>query len=102
MSSTSDPLNKRTNRLNTIGAAQNIIRNRGVKTLFTGLRLHLVRDTIGSGVFFGVYESCKQALGSYYGDEIHNNPWAIPVAGIICSVSSWMVVSLHFLRFATR
>lgn len=81
-------------RVSTISAASQIIRNRGFMTLFTGFRLHLLRDMIGGGVYFGVYESCKQALGSFYGNDMKNTPWAIPLAGAICGISSWVVVSI--------
>lgn len=79
------------NRINTYAAAKTIIKQRGILSLWRGFNLHLARDVIGGGVYFGVYESCKQALGSYYGDEMKNTPWAIPLAGAICGISSWIV-----------
>lgn len=79
------------NRINTYAAAKTIIKQRGALSLWKGFNLHLARDVIGGGVYFGVYESCKQALGSYYGDEMKNTPWAIPLAGAICGISSWIV-----------
>lgn len=89
------------NRVSTIGAARQIIRQHGVTRLWKGFNLHLARDVIGGGVYFGVYESCKQALGSYYGDEMKNTPWAIPLAGAICGISSWVVVSLLYHSSST-
>ena len=88
-------------KISLIGAARTIAQQHGVLSLWKGFNLHLARDVIGGGVFFGVYESCKQALGSYYGDEMKNTPWAIPLAGAICGISSWVVVShhLHRLKF---
>lgn len=77
-------------RVNTVGAARKIIKYHGVLGLWTGFNLHLVRDTLGGVLYFGVYESVKQALGSYYGDEMKNNPWAIPFAGAVCGISSWV------------
>lgn len=83
------------------GAARIIIQRHGVLSLWKGFNLHLARDVIGGGVYFGVYESTKQALGSYYGDEMKNTPWAIPFAGALCGIASWVVVSfsLAFLLF---
>lgn len=83
--------NSKNNRINTYAAAKTIIKQRGVLSLWRGFHLHLARDVIGGGVYFGVYESCKQALGSHYGDEMKNTPWAIPLAGAICGISSWVV-----------
>lgn len=82
---------KAVNRINTVTAAKIIVKQRGVLSLWKGFNLHLTRDVIGGAVYFGVYESCKQALGSYYGDEMKNTPWAIPLAGAICGISSWVV-----------
>ena len=84
---------KGAHRTNTWTAAKQIVAQRGVLSLWSGFRLHLARDVIGGGVYFGVYESVKQALGSYYGDEMKNTRWAIPLAGAICGISSWIVVS---------
>jgi len=94
MSNDADKSQRGKNRVSTIGAARQIIQQHGVTKLWKGINLHLARDVIGGGVYFGVYESCKQALGSYYGDEMKNTPWAIPLAGAICGISSWVVVSL--------
>jgi hypothetical protein len=63
--------------------------------LWTGFRLHFVRDVVGSGIYFGVYETCKQSLNSYYGAEKANTPTAIAMAGAVCGIASWLVVSFH-------
>ena len=59
--------------------------------LWTGFRLHLLRDVIGSGIYFGVYETTKQSLNSYYGAEKANSAGAIAVAGAICGIGAWVV-----------
>jgi len=69
-----------------------IIERRGIFGLWTGFRLHLVRDVIGSGIYFGVYETTKQSLNSYYGAEKANTPGAIAIAGAICGIGAWVVV----------
>ena len=58
--------------------------------LWTGFRLHLYRDTLGSGIYFGVYETTKQSLNSYYGAETANSAGAIAMAGAICGVGAWL------------
>ena len=91
MSGSHDKTKRGTNKVSFVGAARTIVRQHGVLSLWKGFNLHLARDVIGGGVYFGVYESTKQALGSYYGDEMKNTPWAIPLAGAICGISSWVV-----------
>lgn len=73
-------------------AGKTIARQHGILGLWRGFRLHLARDIIGGGVYFGVYESTKQSLGTIYGNEMRNTPWAIPLAGAVCGIASWVVV----------
>lgn len=80
-------------RVSSWASMKRIIERRGVSGLWTGFRLHLVRDVIGSGIYFGVYETTKQSLNSYYGAEKANTPGAIAVAGAICGIGAWVVVS---------
>lgn len=99
MSGNAEKSSKGTKGVSTWGAAKIVVRQHGVLGLWRGFNLHLARDVIGGGVYFGVYESCKQALGTIYGNEMRNTPWAIPLAGAICGISSWIVVCLHFVTF---
>ncbi|RVX71892.1 hypothetical protein B0A52_04291 [Exophiala mesophila] len=78
-------------RVSSWASMKRIIERRGVFGLWTGFRLHLVRDVIGSGIYFGVYETTKQSLNSYYGAEKANTPGAIAVAGAICGIGAWVV-----------
>ncbi|EXJ85383.1 hypothetical protein A1O1_05747 [Capronia coronata CBS 617.96] len=68
-----------------------VIARQGVLGLWTGFRLHLLRDVIGSGIYFGVYEATKQSLNSYYGAETANPAGSVAVAGAICGVGAWVV-----------
>lgn len=79
-------------RVSSWTSMKRIIERRGVFGLWTGFRLHLVRDVIGSGIYFGVYETTKQSLNSYYGAEKANTPGAIAIAGAICGIGAWVVV----------
>ncbi|KAL2890747.1 mitochondrial carrier protein [Ceratocystis lukuohia] len=69
-----------------------ILRNRGPLGLYTGFNLHLVRDTIGTGVYFMVYESGKQITSSIFGSNPDNNKLSVAVAGGLCGVLSWAVI----------
>lgn len=80
-------------RVSSWASMKRIIERRGVFGLWTGFKLHLIRDVIGSGIYFGVYETTKQSLNSYYGAEKANTPGAIAVAGAICGIGAWVVVS---------
>lgn len=91
------PLVKNLGRVSSWTSTKRIIERRGFFGLWTGFRLHLLRDVIGSGIYFGVYETTKQSLNSYYGAERTNTPGAIAIAGAICGIGAWVVVSLDSL-----
>ncbi|KAH6621048.1 mitochondrial carrier domain-containing protein [Chaetomium sp. MPI-SDFR-AT-0129] len=75
--------------LKTLG---NIVKHRGFGGLYTGFRLHLLRDTLGTGTYFMTYESSKQLLTTFGGDGTHSNPLAVLVAGGLCGIVSWALI----------
>jgi hypothetical protein len=84
---------KKHSRIGTTDAIKQILRLHGVRGLYTGFPLHLARDSIGTGLYFGIYESTKQAMVAYQGA---NNPVAagpVAIAGGLCGVVSWICVS---------
>jgi hypothetical protein len=83
-------------RVGSLDAVKQIVRRRGLLGLYTGFQLHLARDTIGTGVFFGVYESTKMAITAYRGGEA-NSGAAISIAGALCGIRSWCLVSRPLL-----
>ncbi len=92
----------------TFKTAKNIVKNRGLAGLYSGFSLHLrecmwkselnsadvmlVRDTLGTGIYFMTYESSKQLLTTYRGDKSTTNPLAVVLAGGICGVTSWTLI----------
>jgi solute carrier family 25 (mitochondrial carnitine/acylcarnitine transporter), member 20/29 len=78
-------------RVGSLDAVKQIVQRRGLLGLYTGFQLHLARDTIGTGVFFGVYESTKMAITAYRGGE-SNSGAAISIAGALCGIMSWCLV----------
>ena len=84
---------KKAKRISQVEAARLIVKSRGLPGLYTGFRLHLARETIGSGIFFGVYETVKQSINSAYGARDVNAPGAVAAAGVICGVVSGTAVS---------
>ncbi|KIX07518.1 uncharacterized protein Z518_02171 [Rhinocladiella mackenziei CBS 650.93] len=89
---TIDPMtHKNAGRVSSWASMRRIVERRGPLGLWTGFRLHLLRDVIGSGIYFGVYETTKQSLNSYYGAEKANSAGAVAMAGAICGVGAWVV-----------
>ena len=52
----------------------------------------VVRDTLGTAIYFMTYESSKQLLTTYRGDKSTTNPLAVVIAGGICGVTSWALI----------
>ncbi|KMU72298.1 hypothetical protein CISG_02947 [Coccidioides immitis RMSCC 3703] len=76
-------------RLTTSEAIKQIISRHGIRGLYTGVQLHALRDTIGTGMYFAIYETTKQLISTYQGD--HGSPFGAPmVAGALCGVIPWI------------
>ncbi|OBZ91769.1 putative mitochondrial carrier C29A3.11c [Choanephora cucurbitarum] len=72
-------------------SVREIIKKRGLFGLYSGFTLHLVRDTIGTGVYFGGYETTKYVLnGSQNASSA--GPLTQFLAGGICGIMCWIVV----------
>jgi hypothetical protein len=52
----------------------------------------LVRDTLGTAIYFMTYESSKQLLTTYRGDRSPTNPFAVVFAGGFCGIASWALI----------
>ncbi|EEH21965.2 hypothetical protein PABG_04176 [Paracoccidioides brasiliensis Pb03] len=75
-------------RIGTIDAFKQIVARHGYLGLYTGVRLHAIRDTIGTGLYFGIYETSKQLISTYLGE--HTSPFGAPmVAGALSGVIPW-------------
>lgn len=78
-------------RLGTIQAIKQIYIRHGFWGLYTGFRLHALRDTVGSGLYFSVYETVKQVAAKELGQD--KNPFGAPMlAGAVCSTVPWFCV----------
>jgi hypothetical protein len=51
-----------------------------------------VRDTLGTAIYFMTYESVKQILLTYRGDNTTTSPIAVAGAGGLCGVVSWALI----------
>jgi solute carrier family 25 carnitine/acylcarnitine transporter 20/29 len=63
--------------------------------LYSGFNYHLLRDTIGTGVYFMTYESVKQILANARGEN-PASPEAVVLAGGACGLVSWACVCRNF------
>lgn len=81
---------KSVGRVSSWRAVKQIVERRGVLGLWTGFQLHMARDLVGSGIYFGVYEAVKQSITSYRGVGEANTIPAVATAGVICGVLSWV------------
>ncbi|KAH9907975.1 mitochondrial carrier domain-containing protein [Xylariomycetidae sp. FL2044] len=80
------------NNKGTFQTLANIVKHRGLPGMYTGLNLHLLRDTLGTGIYFATYESGKQLLTTFSGKDAHKNPIAVLAAGGLCGIVSWAMI----------
>ncbi|KAK6583281.1 hypothetical protein PZA11_004357 [Diplocarpon coronariae] len=76
----------------TFKTAKNIVKHRGFAGLYSGFNLHLLRDTLGTSIYFMTYESSKQLITTYRQNKSTTNPLAVVVAGGLCGVASWILI----------
>ncbi|KAL1994307.1 hypothetical protein VTN49DRAFT_2976 [Thermomyces lanuginosus] len=86
-----DPRVRQLPRLGTIQAFRRIVSRHGLRGLYTGYHLHAMRDMIGTGLYFGVYETVKQIIAKEMGKSAQS-PFGPPmVAGALCGTVPWLV-----------
>jgi hypothetical protein len=51
-----------------------------------------VRDTLGTGIYFMVYESGKQLGTTFAGDQPNSNRFAVVASGGLCGLVSWAMI----------
>jgi len=84
----------------TLEAVSEIFKANGVRGLYTGGRLHFVRDTSGTALYFFEYDAMRHLLGrKRSGEQGPTPPWLpIPVSvvpficGSLAGVSSWAII----------
>ncbi|KAK5138301.1 hypothetical protein LTR08_003362 [Meristemomyces frigidus] len=65
--------------------ARRLVQDRGWRGLYSGYSLHLLRDTIGTAIYFTTYESVKQLMANSQGRD-PTSPYAVLAAGGLCGV----------------
>ncbi|KIM49339.1 hypothetical protein M413DRAFT_438523 [Hebeloma cylindrosporum] len=84
----------------TLEAVKEIYRNNGFGGLYTGFRLHFVRDTAGTALYFLEYDGMRHLLGRQRSGEQGATPSWLPihsslvpfVCGSVSGVTSWALI----------
>ncbi|EIM21362.1 hypothetical protein E3Q22_01190 [Wallemia mellicola] len=81
--------------LGTIGTGKDIIRKQGsVRGLYTGLRLHMMRDSFGTGLYFCIYDSLKYITRTDPNHKFNALPpqFSAFFGGALAGIGSWFLV----------
>ncbi|KAJ7285727.1 mitochondrial carrier domain-containing protein [Mycena rebaudengoi] len=84
----------------TLDAVKEIFRANGVTGLYTGFRLHFLRDTLGTSLYFLEYDGMRHLLGRDRSGEQGATPSWLPihpslvpfVCGSLSGVTSWALI----------
>ncbi|PKS12144.1 hypothetical protein jhhlp_001442 [Lomentospora prolificans] len=76
----------------TLKTMATIIKHRGFMGLYTGFNLHLLRDTLGTAIYFAVYESSKQLVTSLGREYPYTRKLAVLMSGGLCGIVSWAAI----------
>jgi hypothetical protein len=58
----------------------------------------IVRDTLGTAIYFMVYESGKHLGNTFAGDQPNSNKLAVVTAGGMCGLVSWAMICMLIAR----
>ncbi|KAJ6264322.1 hypothetical protein Dda_0467 [Drechslerella dactyloides] len=72
----------------TLESAKRIVDTRGFRGLYSGFHLHLIRDVLGTGFYFTMYETFKRTFSSQEG----TSHLAIATSGGLCGLLSWAMI----------
>ncbi|KAG8762663.1 hypothetical protein FRC12_008927 [Ceratobasidium sp. 428] len=83
-----------------IDATKDIIRQHGVRGLYKGFRLHFVRDTAGTALYFMEYDAMRLMLGRLPNGQQGATPAWFPIhatmipftCGSLAGVTSWALI----------
>ncbi|EFI28366.1 hypothetical protein CC1G_13900 [Coprinopsis cinerea okayama7 len=84
----------------TLEAVRDIYRINGIGALYMGFRLHFIRDTMGTALYFLEYDAMRHLLGrNRLGEQGETPPWLpihsslVPfVCGSLAGVTSWALI----------
>ena len=87
-----DPIRRSYEQKGTFQTVRQIVSHYGVRGLYSGFRLHFMRDTIGTAIYFTTYESGKQLLVKFQGSDSPTPPSSVAMAGGMCGLVSWACI----------
>ncbi|KAJ1654062.1 hypothetical protein IWQ61_005941 [Dispira simplex] len=70
-------------------AAKDLYQLQGIRGLYRGLSSHAIRDSLGTAVYFGTYETAKRLLST---TESPPGPLVHFLSGGLCGVFSWIII----------
>lgn len=85
---------------NTLEAIRDIFRTNGLLGLYTGFKLHFVRDTLGTALYFFEYDGLRHLMGRQPSGEQGPTPTWMPMpaslvpffCGSLAGVTSWAII----------
>lgn len=78
--------------LGTTQIVKQLVKKSGWMSLYSGFRYMIIRDGIGSGVYFGVYDSIRSAVSLLLFNSPEPHPVSVAIAGGLSGAFSWVVV----------
>lgn len=80
-------------KVTTWGTVKNIVRHEGLLGLYSGYKYQFLRDALGAGVYFAVYESFKWAANALINpDPAQSSPFSVALAGGMSGVACWVAI----------
>ncbi|KZT71316.1 hypothetical protein DAEQUDRAFT_666367 [Daedalea quercina L-15889] len=84
----------------TLDAVRDIFQLHGLRGLYLGFRLHFVRDTLGTGLYFFEYDAMRHLMGRLPSGEQGPTPYWMPIpastvpfmCGSLAGVTSWALI----------
>lgn len=68
---------------------QQLVKKGGLSSLYAGYRYMIVRDIIGSGIYFGVYESMRSAVSLLVFNSPESHPLSVAIGGALSGMVCW-------------
>lgn len=72
--------------------AKRLVKQRGLFSLYSGFKYQIWRDIIGSGIYFGVYDSIKSGVSLAFFNSPEPHPVAVAIAGGLSGFASWIFI----------
>lgn len=68
---------------------QQLVKKGGFSSLYAGYRYMIFRDIIGSGIYFGVYESMRSAVSLLVFNSPESHPLSVAIGGALSGMVCW-------------